>query len=657
MGSYDVKSVAILPLIVNDELYGSLSIDDCDRARRFTSEEMEIFASTGLMFAHAIIRSESEEKTKMAQIAEESNIAKSRFLARMSHELRTPITAVLGVSEIQLRTRNLPSEVGGAFGKINDSAQQLLSIVNDILDFSKIEAGKLPIIDKEYTVAQLVSDAAQFHAIFLENSKDINFEVQVDEEMPARMIGDMLRVRQVIDNLVSNSFKYTDCGTITLSFEYEQNKGGEAVLRITVDDTGIGMNESQLRVLKTSEYTRFREQDERFVSGTGLGIPIVYSLVQKMNGTVDFESEVGRGTKAIVSIPQKACGAEALGKEMAQRLQNYRSYTKEGVNRVGFVPEPMPYGKVLVVDDVESNLFVARGLLDFYKIDVETCNSGQSAIDKIEQGNVYDIVFMDYLMPGLNGIETMRIMREKGYSQPIVVLTANAVVGQAEEFMKSGFDDFISKPIQTKNLDEILTKFIRDKQPEQVIAEARASAEQKTNENGIDSFLKSDEVVNTLRVDFVRSHKKSLSKITEALDTGDTETAYRLAHTIKGAAGLIFEDELVEIAENAENLLRKGEVPTKSCLYALESELSKVLASVAMPELSMPSGEKPFDRDKILASLDALEPLLELQDAGCLKHLSELRHIPQAAVLLWQIEAFQFDSALISLKTLREVIS
>ncbi|MCL2216412.1 MAG: ATP-binding protein [Defluviitaleaceae bacterium] len=771
MAEHGMKSLASVPLLVNNESFGSLSVTDCHRERVFTDGEMEMLASAGLMFANALIRNEQEAAMKEAleierdtrelnqaiidsspyvigifgddtnlffankqtkelfkvddpqevvenlysfspelqpcgtptpekavmyakkafqegyarfewmhqlkdgelvpveciyariqykgksmilcytldlrelknamaemkrlEVVEESDRAKSRFLARMSHEIRTPITAVLGISEIQLRSPALSRHMEEAFTKVYDSAQMLLSIVNDILDFSKIESGKMSVIEEEYEIAGLVIDAVHLHTVHLE-PKNITFKVKIDENLPIRLTGDALRIRQIISNLISNAFKYTESGYVLLGLKCEKERKGYVTLVISVQDTGFGMSQEQLEAIKTSEYSRFHEREERFISGTGLGVPIVYSLVQMMNGQIDFESEAGKGTTVIVRIPQKTCGAEVLGKELASTLQSFES--RPVTQRFKFVPNPMPHGKVLVVDDVDDNLFVAKGLLAFYDLSVDTCTSGQATINKIRQGNVYDIVFMDYLMPGLNGTETMRMMRAMDYDRPIVALTANAVVGQEEEFLKSGFDEFISKPIQTTRLNEVLTKYIRKQPP--------------VAKDGIDDFLKNADVIKKLGINFAKSHKKTLPDIIQALETGDVKTAHRLAHTLKSSAGLIGENTLAQIAKAVENSLAEGKMPDQ--LSDLENELNRVLEGISVPEPVRPPGGKTKEDAREL--LNQLKTLLESKSVKCLDFLDELRLIPEAATLADQIESFDFKPALNELRTLIEAL-
>ncbi|MCL2218067.1 MAG: ATP-binding protein, partial [Defluviitaleaceae bacterium] len=580
--------------------------------------------------------------------AEESNRAKTRFLARMSHEIRTPITAVLGISEVQLRNPDMPPYMEESLVKIHDSANTLLSIVNDILDFSRIESGKMTITTEEYEVASLVSDAAHLHMMYLEH-KSTAFQMNVDENLPAVLVGDALRIRQIMNNLLSNAFKYTEAGVVTLSLGFENKREDDVTLVISVRDTGFGMTAKQLEAIKTSEYTRFHERD---VSGTGLGIPIVYSLVKMMKARIDFESEVGHGTNVIVRIPQRIAGPELLGKEAAESLQNSEFGAWSATFK--FEPEPMPYGKVLVVDDVDANLFVAKGLLAFYGLDIDTCTSGHDAAAKIKQGNVYDIVFMDEMMPGINGTETMLLLRGIGYTQPIVALTANALIGQAEEYIRKGFDGFISKPILPHHLDAVLNKFVRDKQPPEVIEAAKDSG--VAAKGDINSYQNSDELVDKLKMIFTRSHRNTFFEISQALDTGDNDTAHRLAHTLKSAARQINELSLSQAAGHAEAVMRNGQTPTGNQLSVLNNELKRVLDSIGNPVAPGLPDKKDLDADKAVALLDELYPLLKSQNVKFLNYVEKLRAIPETAVLVRQIEDFDVKAAIKTMDVLRAIL-
>jgi signal transduction histidine kinase/CheY-like chemotaxis protein/HPt (histidine-containing phosphotransfer) domain-containing protein len=591
----------------------------------------------------------AEERKRLAEIAEESSRAKSRFLARMSHEIRTPISAVAGISEIQLQNSSLPPDTEEAFAKIHDSSNVLLGIINDILDLSRIDSGKMSLTSAEYEVASLINDTMQPYLI--QSGKDILLNVHVDENIPRILIGDALRIKQILNNVMSNAFKYTESGAVTLLLQYEKKQN--PTLIISVRDTGLGMTPEQVDAL-FKEYVRFHEQ-ETYAEGAGLGMAIVQSLIYLMGAEIDVQSEVGTGTNVTLRIPQETGGDEVIGKEMADRLQLFGGNADTDAKKFKFTPEPMPYGRVLVVDDIDTNLYVARGLLSFYDLSIETCESGQAAIEKVRKGNVYDIVFMDHMMPGLNGTQTMHVMRDMGYTAPIIALTANAIIGQAEEFMKNGFDDFISKPIQTATLNAVLIKYVRDKHPIAVVEAAKAAAATApVRQTDIDKYQSSAELTNKLRTDFARRHKHTCMDINKALASGDTETAHIAAHSLKGSAGLIAENTLADAARDIENALRAGQRPTDEQMATLSAELGCVLARLGKPQPTI-APTNDLDKDKALALLDTLTPLLKSQNAKCLSYLDELKTMPETAILVRQIEEFDFRTATKSLETLRTI--
>jgi signal transduction histidine kinase/CheY-like chemotaxis protein len=428
-----------------------------------------------------ILRRITNSKKKV----EQENKQKSDFLAKMSHEIRTPISAILGITEIQLQDRALREDIREALGRIYNSGDLLLGIINDILDFSKIEAGKMELAPVKYYVSSMINDIVQLNKIKNEN-KPIEFKLQVDENIPAELIGDELRIKQIMNNLLSNAFKYTDKGEVALSVTVEQARGGlstTANIVFKVSDTGQGMTTEQIQKV-FDEYSRFNMEVNRTTQGTGLGMNITRNLVYMMNGSISVKSTPGKGTEVTVKLPQRTEGSGVMiGKKMAETLQQFKMSSASQTEKEQITYDPMPYGSVLVVDDVETNLYVAKGLLSPYELSIETANSGFEAIDKIKGGGVYDIIFMDHMMPKMDGIETTKILRETGYNGNIVALTANAIVGQAEMFMKNGFDGFISKPIDIRQLNAALNKMIRDKQPFEIIdAARRQKADRKTDQ-------------------------------------------------------------------------------------------------------------------------------------------------------------------------------
>jgi len=419
-------------------------------------------------------------------IAENANQAKSEFMSHISHEIRTPMNAILGTAEIQLQKENISPEMEEAFDTIYNSGNLLLNIINDILDLSKIEAGKLSLFPVNYDIPSIIYDTVQLNLLRYE-SKPIVFDLKIDKNTPHDLFGDELRLKQIMNNILSNAFKYTEEGRVELSVSAEVDEDlpvvqvgpdmpSDCILVLRITDTGQGMTEEQV-VKLFEEYTRFNMDTNRTIVGTGLGMHITKRLVDAMEGRIMVESVPGKGSAFTVRIPQKRTSTELCGEELAERLLDSRFKKSLKLNRVQIVHEYMPYGSVLIVDDVESNLYVAKGMMAPYGLKIETVSSGIEAVRRIKNGSIYDIIFMDHMMPLMNGIEATKLIRGMGYKNPIVALTANAVVGSSEMFLASNFDEYISKPIDIRELNSCLNRLIRDRQSPEVIAVVRRERE------------------------------------------------------------------------------------------------------------------------------------------------------------------------------------
>jgi signal transduction histidine kinase/CheY-like chemotaxis protein len=407
----------------------------------------------------AKVRERTQALEEQVKIAESASRAKSDFMATMSHEIRTPLNAIIGLSDIELR-KNQNSDTLDVMKKIRRSGSTLLGIINDILDISKIESGNFEIIPAEYDVAELVSDSVRLNIIRI-GEKPIDFALAVDENLPSKLIGDELRLKQILNNLLSNAIKYTQKGKVTLSVF----RTGENALSFRVSDTGIGIRKEDMNRLFT-EYSQFDTKANRKIEGTGLGLAITKMLLELMDGTIEVESEYGKGSVFTVQIPQQTANAGTLGREKAEKLECLDSFDETNPMEIT-VSSAMSGIKVLVVDDVEINLEVARGLLEPYGLVVDTVLSGKEAVEKIRAGIPrYDMVLMDHMMPEMDGIEAVRIIRneiDSGYARdvPVIALTANALAGNEEMFLENGFNGFISKPIDIMRLDEMIRKWIR----------------------------------------------------------------------------------------------------------------------------------------------------------------------------------------------------
>jgi len=437
-----------------------------ERVYRNTDRYMEWHDGKIVHIQHSV---DVTELVIARELAEQSSRFKNRFLSRISHEIRTPMNTIMGITEIQLQNEILAQEVKKAFIEIYNSSDLLLDVINNILDVYKIEANKIEIAFVEYDVASLINDVVQLNIMRMKN-KSVEFEFSVDENLPIILFGDVIHIKQILNNLLSNAFKYTNVGKIKLSVyaEYDKKENFDMILVFKVSDTGQGMTEEQKNKIFDG-YSHF----SYLIEGTGLGMNITQYLIKAMKGEITVNSELGKGTEFVVRLPQKNTNTGVLGKELVESLQNFRYISYSQIKNAQIKREPMPYGNVLIVDDVESNLYVAKGLLQPYKLSIDTTDNAMDAIEKIKSGKVYNIIFMDHMMPKMDGVEAVKIIRESGYSNPIIALTANIIGGQTEIFLKNGFDGFISKPIDIHQLDSVLNKFIRDKQNPEVIEEIR----------------------------------------------------------------------------------------------------------------------------------------------------------------------------------------
>ena len=571
---------------------------------------------------------------RKAEIAEESSKAKSSFLARMSHEIRTPMNAILGIAEIQLQNESLPKTLKDGLERIYNSGDLLLGIINDILDLSKIEAGKLELVLAQYNISSLIHDTVQLNIMRYE-SKPIDFKLIVDENLPVILNGDELRIKQVLNNILSNAFKYTNEGAVNLTVSAEQIDDDDAniALIFRVSDTGQGMTTEDVDKLG-SEYARFNMEANRKTQGTGLGMNITMSLIHLMNGSISINSTPGLGSTFTVRLPQQLTSANTIGKELADNLMRLNPNSVSKIRTVQVKREFMPYGRVLVVDDVETNLYVARGLLAPYGLSMDTALSGFDAIEKIREGNDYDIIFMDHMMPRMDGIEATKIIRDMGYTFPIVALTANALAGQAEMFINNGFDDFISKPIDIRQLNSVLNKLIRDKQSSEIIDEARS---QKTK---LYTTTHPQSVDPQLAEFFIRDAKKTAA-VLEAIYVNKCRRSDDLSlfivniHAMKSALANIGENSL---SSQAAKLEQAGRDQDKNLIFSeLPSFLELLFGVIQKLEAEEDSsqsaveaqGNSPYLREKLLAIQAACAAYNKRAAKEALAELKQKTWIPE----------------------------
>ena len=505
--------------------------------------------------------------------AEIASRAKSSFLATMSHEIRTPMNAIIGISQIQMQKENLPEDYATALHKIYSSGSGLLGIINDILDMSKIETGKLNLNPIDYDTPSLINDAVQLNIVRI-GAKPIEFKLEINEDLPSRMYGDELRLKQILNNLLSNAIKYTEKGYVKLSVNHKRSEDN-IMLCFSIEDTGQGMkSEDQAQLF--SGYSRFNMEANRNPEGTGIGLNITRNLVEMMQGTINVQSEYGKGSVFSVEVRQKAVECGAIGADLAQRLRTFTFADGRQASRLQILREPMPYGNVLVVDDLDTNLYVAEGLLTPYKLVIETATSGFAVIEKIENGKSYDVIFMDHMMPRMDGIETTQKLRELGYTGIIVALTANALVGNDEMFAQKGFDGFIPKPIDIRQLNMILNRFVRDRHPD----EAKKYIPEITTDA---AYAAEKEIDPKIKKIFCEDARKAIAALKETIANDDVKLFTITAHAMKSALANVGEPEASKAAAALESAGSKGDknfisANTENFIAALEKQIEKFSA-------------------------------------------------------------------------------
>ncbi len=407
-----------------------------------------------------------EEKVR----AESANLAKSDFLANMSHEIRTPINAMLGMNEMILReSRKLKDSKDSNASDTNRSMENivvyasdvenaghnLLAIINDILDFSKIEAGRMDLVEGPYRLSSLLNDISTMMLVKARDKK-LDLVMDIDRTLPDELIGDEVRVREILTNLMNNAVKYTERGSVTLSLNGEKKDDGTLLLEATISDTGIGIRQEDIDKL-FGRFERLEMERNSTVEGTGLGLVITQRLLDMMGGTINVKSDYGRGSVFTVTIPQKIVSDAPLG-DFQKRFETNALQAEE--YRESF---RAPSAHLLIVDDTLVNLTVVTHLLKDTQIKIDTATGGEEAV-KMAAKEYYDVILMDQRMPGMDGTQALRNIRatEGGAccDVPVICLTADAVVGARERYLAEGFSDYITKPVDSHTLEKMLVKYL-----------------------------------------------------------------------------------------------------------------------------------------------------------------------------------------------------
>ncbi len=381
-------------------------------------------------------------------VAEEARRAQALFLANMSHEIRTPINTVLGMNEMILR-QSEDKEISGYAKDIKRAGKMLVGLIDEILDFSKIEAGKLEIGSDEYSLSTILTDA-QTAVLSRADEKGLTLSMQTQKELPAVLKGDELRMKQILNNLLSNAVKYTESGSVTLGADGEVCGENSIMLRLWVEDTGMGIKKEDIPHLFDS-FQRLELERNRHIQGTGLGLCITKQLVDAMGGTIKVSSEYGEGTRFEVCIPQEIISWE--------ETQQACVPVKEEETEVLCAPD----AEILAVDDNRVNLAVLKGLLKRTQVHLDLAMSGKQALE-LTREKKYDLILMDHMMPEMDGIETLAALRAEkdnpNCETKVIALTANAIQGAEQEYRKEGFDDYLSKPVDPEKLEKMLKNYL-----------------------------------------------------------------------------------------------------------------------------------------------------------------------------------------------------
>ncbi|MDR1686541.1 MAG: response regulator [Desulfovibrio sp.] len=565
--------------------------------------------------------------------------AKSLFLARMSHEIRTPLNAVVGLSELAAVHCGKEQCMEYITG-IKHAGANLLSIINDILDFSKIESGRMEISNTPYQTASLLNDVLMIIKVRLMDAQ-LQFDIDLDESLPALLVGDEMRVRQVLLNLLSNAVKYTKKGFIRFSAAYAPASRETVRLTFTVADSGIGIKRENLPHL-FGDFVRIDQKYNKAIEGTGLGLAIARSLCRAMGGDIYVESEYGVGSTFTATLTQGVADAAPMG-PLSNRIA--------GNTPARDVRFTAPDFRVLIVDDMDTNLAVAEGLLAPYRMKITACRSGEDALALIEAGP-YDLVLMDHMMPGMDGVETTRAVRampeERCRTMPVIALTANAVSGVREMFLENGFNDFLAKPVEVPKLDALLKKWIPDERRREAdVNNGPARITARPREIAFPAIEGVDVAAGIVRIG------GSLSRYTDLLKVfrRDAEAAFTLlaqepdalspgafttqVHALKSALASIGADDLSQLAAMLEKAGREADTaairrhlaPFRKQLAALAARIDDVVrqASAATDREDAAAPPDPEIHILLTQLRDALEALdIEAADAA----LARLQILP-----------------------------
>ncbi len=545
-----------------------------------------------------------------AEAAENANKSKSQFLSNMSHEIRTPINAILGMNEMILREADAENILEYA-ENIRTAGNTLLGLVNDILDFSKIEAGKMEIIPVEYALSSLLNDLVNMIQARAEK-KGLEFHVNADWSLPSDLYGDEIRLKQIVTNILTNAVKYTECGSVTLSITSEKISDTAVKIKISVKDTGIGIKQEDLKKLY-SAFERIEEKRNRTIEGTGLGMNITQRLLEMMGSQLEVHSVYGEGSDFSFEIEQEVVNWHPIGdfeESYRHALSQHKKYHEKFT---------APEAKILVVDDTVMNLTVIKGLLKQTKVQIDTADSGYECLNLVTKKR-YDIIFLDHRMPGIDGIETLQRMKKLAdnlnKNTPVISLTANAISGARQMYISAGFQDYLTKPIDSVKLEEMMIEYLpaeKVQTADKISAVEEAPAEKTLpdwlkNVSGLDTDagLKNcgdvDAYLDALTV-FAQSVTSGAKEIANFYHACDWKNYTTKVHALKSSARVIGAKELSERARRLEDAGNSGYINeiTDSTDGMLELYISFADKLAPLIKTEADDSDKPLIEDDALA--------------------------------------------------------